>query len=132
MAVDDAPTTDKQASHTCGVKRRQSGSSPPAKKSKSAADVCDKAGPTVAPVSSTDGDDDLIITPPVLMTTIATPLPNNDWREMVLSVITEYSGEAVVNCIHNPTLVAEPEIAPHMLDNLLLMAAVCSMHYLKN
>ena len=38
---------------------------------------------------------------------------------MVLSVIAEYSGEVVVNCIHNPTpdrLVREPEIAPHMLD----------------
>ena len=111
VPMDDAPTTDKQASPTRGVKRRQSGSSPPAKKH--------KAGPTAAPVSSTDGDDDLIITgahPPVLMTT---PLPDNDWREMVLSVITEYSGEVVVNCIHNPTpdrLVAEPEIAPHMLD----------------
>ena len=38
---------------------------------------------------------------------------------MALLVITEYSGEVVVNCIHNPTpdrLVAEPEIAPHMLD----------------
>ena len=122
VPMDDAPTTDKQASPTLGVKRRQSGSSPPAKKSKSTADVCDKAGPTAAPVSSTDGDDDLMVTgahPPVLMTTIATPLPDNDWREMVLSVITEYSGEVVVNCIHNPTpdrLVAEPEIAPHMLD----------------
>ena len=122
VAVDDAPITDKQAPPTCGVKRRQSGSSPPAKKSKSAADVCDVAGPTAAPVSSTDGDDDLIVTgahPPVLMTTVATPLPDNDWREMVLSVITEYSGEVVVNCIHNPTpdrLVAEPEVAPHMLD----------------
>ena len=119
--MDDIPTTDKQAPPTHGIKRRQSGSSPPAKKRKSAG-VCDEAGPTAAPVSSTDGDDDLIVTgarPPVLMTTIATPLPNNDWREMVLSVITEYSGEVVVNCIHNPTpdrLVAEPEIAPHMLD----------------
>ena len=62
VAVNDAPTTDKQASPTHGVKRRQSGSSPPAKKSKSAANVCDEAGPTVAPVSSTDGDDDLIVT----------------------------------------------------------------------
>ena len=104
MAVNDAPTTH-------GVKRRQSGSSPPAKKSKSAG-VCDKAGPTVAPVSSTDGNDGLIVTgahPPVLMTTIATPLPDNDWREMVLSVITEHSGEP-------DRLVTEPEIAPHMLD----------------
>ena len=123
VPMDDTPTTDKQAPPTRGIKRRQStsGSSPPAKKRKSAG-VCDEAGPTVAPVSSTDGDDDLIVTgahPPVLMTTIATPLPDNNWREMVLSVITEYSGEVVVNCIHNPTpdrLVAEPEIAPHMLD----------------
>ena len=61
VAVNDAPITctDKQAPPTCGVKRRQSGSSPPAKKSKSAAGVCDEAGPTVAPVSSTDGDDNL-------------------------------------------------------------------------
>ena len=40
-------------------------------------------------------------------------------RETVLSVIAEYSGEAVDNCIHHPDpdrLVVEPEIAPHLLD----------------
>ena len=43
VAMDDAPPT-------CDIKRRQSGSIPPAKKTKSAG-VCDKAGPTAVPVS---------------------------------------------------------------------------------
>lgn len=126
-AVDDAPTTAKKTAPTCGTKRRRGNSKAPAKRGRRVpvkrGRPSDAAEPTTVQVSSTvDDDDDLIYAgadPPVPMLAIATPLPNNDWREMVLSVITEYSGEVVVNHIHNPTpdrLVMEPEIAPHMLD----------------
>ena len=126
--ANDAPTSDEKTTPTHGTKRRQRDSKAPAKRSKRLAvkrgRPSDVAEPTTAPVSSTvDGDDDDVIfagaDPLVPMVDIATPLPDNDWREMVLSVIAEYSGEVVDNRIHNPTpdvLVEEPEIAPHMLD----------------
>ena len=123
-ATTDASVVAKTPS-THATKRKQELSDLPPAKRHHVADDSTIAPPTtvaMSPPSSAPDDDDCMFVradPPVLMTDVATPLPDNSWRETVLSVIAEYSGEIVDNCIHHPDpdiLVGEPEIAPHLLD----------------